>query len=41
MILMSDPGIQGLDAKEGDVIKITRDSISAKTSIFYRVVVHG
>lgn len=41
MILSGDPAIQHLEAVEGDVIKIIRESPSSKTSVFYRVVVHG
>ena len=33
-----DPAIQHLNVSEGDIIKITRDSKTAGTSIFYRVV---
>ena len=35
----SDPAIAHLDPKVGDVIKIKRPSITAKTTIFYRGVV--
>ena len=41
MILNSDPAIQHLDAKEGDMIKIIRDSQTNKKTMFYRAVVHG
>ncbi len=34
-----DPAIQGLDVKEGDVIKIFRKSATAGEAIFYRRVV--
>lgn len=40
-ILASDPAIQDLDVKEGDVIKIMRNSSSAGESIFYRRVTRG
>lgn len=33
-----DPAIAELDVKEGDVIKITRNSASAGESVFYRRV---
>ncbi|MEA1925456.1 MAG: DNA-directed RNA polymerase subunit H [Candidatus Altiarchaeota archaeon] len=35
----SDPGIEGLDAKIGDIIKITRNEIKIGRTIYYRVVV--
>jgi len=38
-ILKSDSAIQALNVKPGDVIRITRDSMTAGESIFYRVVV--
>ena len=38
-IYKTDPAIINLDAKPGDVIKITRPSPTAGESIFYRVVV--
>ena len=41
MMSISDSAIQHLNAKEGDVIKIIRDSKTNKKAIFYRVVVHG
>ena len=37
-ILKTDAAIRELDAKPGDVIKITRISPTAGESIFYRVV---
>jgi len=40
-IIASDPAIQDLDAKEGDVIKIMRNSVPAGESIFYRRVTRG
>lgn len=40
-ILLSDPAIRHLNAKVGDVIKITRKSPTAGTSIYYRVVKKG
>ena len=38
-ILKTDPAILSLDAKPGDVIKITRNGPTAGESVFYRVVV--
>jgi len=38
-ILKNDPVLVSLKTKPGDVIKITRDSMTAGESIFYRVVV--
>ncbi len=38
-ILKTDPAIQGLNAKEGDIIMIKRNSPTAGESIYYRVVV--
>ena len=38
-ILKSDSAISSLNAKPGDVIKITRNSLTAGEAIFYRVVV--
>ena len=40
-ILISDPAIEDLSTKEGDVIKITRSSSTAGTTVFYRRVVKG
>lgn len=40
-ILTSDPMVKKLDAKIGDVIKITRNSPTAGTISYYRVVVKG
>lgn len=37
-IPQQDPAIQHLDVKEGDVIRITRQSATAGTTIFYRIV---
>ncbi len=34
-----DPVVKILQAKRGDVIKITRDSLSAKEYLYYRIVV--
>ena len=38
-ILLSDPGIGNLDAKLGDVAKITRKSQTTGYSTYYRIVV--
>jgi len=38
-ILNSDAAIQSLKSKPGDVIKITKNSLTAGETIFYRVVV--
>ena len=38
-ILITDPAIRHLAVKEGDVIRITRDSATAGSAIFYRVVI--
>ena len=38
-ILKTDSSVLFLEAKPGDVIKITRDSPTAGESVFYRVVV--
>lgn len=38
-ILPADPAIASLDVKEGDVIKIIRNSPTAGESVFYRRVV--
>jgi len=40
-ILINDPAIAGLDAKEGDVIKITRKSHTAGEAAYYRGVTSG
>lgn len=39
-ILINDPAIKKYNAKPGDMVKITRNSQTAGTSIFYRVVVN-
>ncbi|VVB76492.1 DNA-directed RNA polymerase subunit H [Candidatus Tiddalikarchaeum anstoanum] len=39
-ILMTDPVVKLLNAKVNDLLKITRKSYTAGTSIFYRVVVN-
>ncbi|MDO8660975.1 MAG: DNA-directed RNA polymerase subunit RpoH/Rpb5 C-terminal domain-containing protein, partial [Candidatus Woesearchaeota archaeon] len=40
-ILAKDPALEGLDAKEGDLIKITRKSMTAGEALFYRRVVNA
>ena len=39
LIFVTDPAIMGLGVKPGDVIKITRVSKTAGTSLYYRYVV--
>ena len=38
-ILKNDPGLENLDVKAGDLIKITRKSPTTGESLFYRVVI--
>jgi DNA-directed RNA polymerase subunit H len=40
-IMLSDKGIQGLNAQPSDIIKITRKSSTAGESVYYRYVVEG
>lgn len=40
LVSIDDPAIQHLDVKKGDIVKITRPSPTAGTSIFYREVTH-
>ena len=37
-IRANDPGIRQIKVKHGDIIKITRKSMSAGESVFYRIV---
>ena len=39
-ILLSDPAIQEMDAKPGDVVRITRKSQTAGETIYYRIIVN-
>ena len=38
-ILLSDPVVKAINAKEGDILKIVRKSKTAGTSLYYRIVV--
>lgn len=38
-ILKTDPALAGLKVKDGDVVKITRNSLTAGETIFYRRVI--
>ncbi|MDI3544566.1 MAG: DNA-directed polymerase subunit [Candidatus Woesearchaeota archaeon] len=40
-IKKSDPGLSGLNAKVGDIVRIRRKSPTAGESFYYRVVVNG
>jgi DNA-directed RNA polymerase subunit H len=40
-ILNDDTSIMNLSAKSGDIIKVTRESKSAGTATYYRVVING
>ena len=40
-ILTTDPVVLELQAKPGDLIKITRDSKTAGSSVYFRLVVEG
>ncbi|MDP4012315.1 MAG: DNA-directed RNA polymerase subunit H [Candidatus Nanoarchaeia archaeon] len=40
-ISKKDPAIKDVDPKPGDIVKITRNSPTTKTAIFYRVVTSG
>ena len=39
-IVEKDPGLFGLDVKEGDIVRVTRKSPTAGQVLFYRRVVH-
>lgn len=39
-IFINDPAIRHLDIKDNDVIKITRKSPTAGTTVFFRGVIH-
>ena len=38
-ILTTDPVVLAIEAKKGDVLKITRHSETAGTALYYRVVI--
>ncbi len=38
-IKLSDPVIKGIKAKVGDIVKITRQSRTARKAFFYRLVI--
>jgi DNA-directed RNA polymerase subunit H len=40
-ISRKDPAIEHLDAKEGDIIRIERESLTAGKTVYYRGVVNG
>lgn len=40
IIFISDPALQGLDIKMGDIIRITRKSPTAGVAVFYRRVAY-
>ena len=40
-ILSEDPALEKLSVKEGDVIKIERESETAGVSVYYRIVIEG
>ena len=37
-VLINDPVVKAINAKEGDILKIIRKSATAGTSIYYRIV---
>lgn len=40
-IMLSDKGLENLDVRPGDIIKITRRSPTSGESVYYRYVVEG
>ena len=40
-IMITDKGLQDLDVRPGDAVKITRKSPTAGESVYYRYVVEG
>lgn len=40
-IMLSDKGLQDLDVRPGDIIRITRKSATSGESVYYRYVVEG
>ncbi len=40
-IIVGDPAIQGLNVKEGDIIKIVRNSRTAGKTVYYRRIAHA
>jgi DNA-directed RNA polymerase subunit H len=40
-IMMNDKGIENLDVRPGDIIRITRKSATAGESVYYRYVVES
>jgi DNA-directed RNA polymerase subunit H len=40
-IMITDKGLEDLDVRPGDIIKITRKSPTAGESVYYRYVVEG
>ena len=40
-IMLSDKGLDNLDVRPGDIIKITRNSPTSGESVYYRYVVQG
>jgi DNA-directed RNA polymerase subunit H len=40
-IMITDKGLEDLDVRPGDIIKITRKSPTAGQSVYYRYVVEG
>lgn len=40
-IVLTDPAIKNMNPQIGDVVKIVRESKTAKETVFYRVIVRG